>query len=338
VVKLAIPRALELSFYQIKRLTDLFLASLILGGLTYFKFADALAAIPIGIFALPLAKASLPQLSRESGLSDTEKFKITLASSFRQIVFLLVPVSIFMAVLRIPLVRIAFGAERFDWNDTVQTGYAVSAFAFGAFGWGLSLLLARAFYALHDTITPFKITFLTVLINVFLGLYFVLVLKLPIWGLALSYSIAGIVQVLILFWLLGKRLGGFGGLGLLENFLKVGFASFCAGAGMYVLLKILDRSVWDKNLSFLGTLGLALPTTFDRFVLDTRYSVNLVFLTVSVALVGFLIYVGFAFLLKISEVNVLFGALGRIIVRGVARPTPAISREEPLNPPHTNGS
>lgn len=338
VVKLAIPRALELSFYQIKRLTDLFLASLVVGGLTYFKFADALAAIPIGIFALPLAKASLPQLSRESGVEDREKFKVTFASSFRQILFLLVPVSVFMAVLRIPLVRLAFGAAQFDWNDTVQTGYVFSAFTLGASAYGLSLLLARAFYALHDTITPFKVTFLTVLINVFLGLYLVLILRLPIWGLAFSYSIAGIIQILTLFLLLRKRLGGFGGLGLWGSFLKVSFASFCAGGVMFILLKILDRSVWDKNLSFLGTLGLALPTTFDRFVLDTRYSVNLVFLTISVALIGFLIYVILAFLLRVSEVDVFFRTLRRIVVKGVVRPAPDALREEPLNPPQTNGS
>lgn len=87
---------------------------------------------------------------------------------------------------------------------------------------------------------------------------------------------------------------------------------------MFFLLKILDRSAWDKKLSFLGKFGLALPTTFDRFVLDTRYTLNLLFLTFIVGLAGALTYLFLAWLLKIKEVAVFSRFLRGI--RGLPRP------------------
>lgn len=342
VARLAMPRVVELSFFQIKRLTDLFLASLVAGGLTYFKFADQLAALPVGLFGLSIAKASLPSLSQQAAKKSMEEFKKTFVSSFKEILFLVIPVSFFLAVLRIPAVRLVFGAQKFDWPATVQTGYTLSAFAIGIFAYSLSLLVSRAFYALHDTHTPVKVSILGIFFNV--GLAFVLILgfSFPIWALALSYAIAGIIQILILLVLLGKRVGGFAGFGLASSFVKILFASGVSGGTMFILLKIFDRSAWDKKLSFLGKLGLALPTTFDRFVLDTRYTVNLLLLTGLVAAVGLVIYLLVAYLLKVGELNSVLRALARVTparAKGLfTRKVPSVEEVEPLSPTHTNGT
>lgn len=312
IVRLALPRIIELSTLQIKRFTDLFIASLVVGGVTYFKFADSLAALPVGLFGLSIAKASLPQLSRLASMKNIEGFKVTFASSFREIIFLVLPISVFLTVLRVPIVRLAFGADQFDWQDTIQTGYVLSAFTVGAFSYALSLLISRAFYALQDTNTPVKISILNILLNSSLGILFILVFKMPIWGLSLSYSVAGIMQFIILFILFGKKIGGLSGLGIGRTFTKVFTAASFSGLSMFILLKILDRSVWDKKLSFLGKIGLGLPTTFDKFVLDTRYTFNLILVTAFVALVGAIIYLGISYLLKVEELNIIFKAFKKL--------------------------
>lgn len=337
IARLAAPRVIELSFFQFKKLADLFMASLAAGGLTYFRFAESLFALPVGLFGLSIAKASLPQLSRQASSENLTEFKQTFSASLREILFLVLPASVFLAVLRVPAVRLAFGGTHFDWQDTVQTGYALSAFLVGALAYALSLLVSRAFYALQDTATPVRISILAIFINISLGLFFVLGLGLPIWGLSLSYAIAGIIQFLILFWLLRKRVGGFLGYGLGASFAKVGFSSGVAGITMFILLKILDRSVWDKKLSFLGQIGIGLPTTFDRFVLDTRYTLNLIFLTIVVALVGLAIYLFLAYLLKVEELGVLAKSARRVWRRlpGLGKLAP---REETLVSSHTNGN
>ena len=72
---------------------------------------------------------------------------------------------------------------------------------------------------------------------------------------------------------------------------------------MFFLLKVLDRSAWDKRLSFLHWIGLKLPTTFDHFVLDTRYTINLILLTLLVGIIGVLTYLLLAWFLKVKEVT-----------------------------------
>jgi len=86
---------------------------------------------------------------------------------------------------------------------------------------------------------------------------------------------------------------------------KIILAAFGSGALMFFLLKVLDRSAWDKRLSFLHWVGLKLPTTFEYFVLDTRYTFNLILLTFFVALVGFLSYLFFSWLFRVEEVAIL---------------------------------
>ncbi|MBI2268004.1 MAG: murein biosynthesis integral membrane protein MurJ [Candidatus Blackburnbacteria bacterium] len=334
--KLAAPRILELSSFQIKRLVDLFLASLVVGGLTYFKFADSVAVLPISLFGLSIAKASLPQLSLKAEQSTFEDFKNTFASSFRQILFFVLPASIFLSVLRTPIVRLVFGGAQFDWQDTVQTGYVLSGFALGIFAYALSLLVSRAFYALHDTVTPVKVSFITISINIGLGFLFVLGLGLPIWSLALSYSLAGIVQFVILFVLLSKRIGSFSEQGLVSTFFKVVASAFTAGTLMFFLLKVMDRAAWDKKLSFLGQLGLAPPTTFDKFVLDTRYTVNLVILTFLVGLVGLGIYVAVAHVLGVRELGPVLKVVRRVSFRRPLFVRPE-EKTEAVVPSHVNG-
>lgn len=311
IYKLALPRLIELSFLQVKRFTDLFTASLVSGGLTYFKFGDSLAALPVGLFGLSIAKAALPKLSLQ-GAKNLDEFKGTFASSFKEILFLVIPTTIFLAILRLPLVRLAFGAENFDWQDTLNTGYVVSAFCLGGGAYALSLLINRAFYALEDSKTPVKVSIMTIFINAVLGILFILGLHLPIWSLALAYSLAGIVQVIVLVILFDKRIGGLKQFQMWQTFLKILFASSISGGVMYVLLKLLDRAAWDKKLSFLQHIGIGLPTTFEKFVLDTRYTVNLIVVTFLVALLGLGIYLLLAYLLKIEQLKVVYKVLSRL--------------------------
>ncbi|TSC90224.1 MAG: Integral membrane protein MviN [Microgenomates group bacterium Gr01-1014_5] len=339
ISKLAIPRIVELSFFQVKRLTDLFTASLVVGGLTYFKFGDSLASLPVGLFGLSIAKASFPQLSLQS-TRDLDKFKQTFISSFKEILFLVVPTTIFLAVLRLPLVRLAFGAQYFDWQDTLDTGYVVSAFCLGGFAYALSLLLNRGFYALQDTATPVKVSIFTIFLNAVLGILFVVGFKLPIWSLALAYSIAGIVQIIILYALFARRVGGFADYKIGQVFVKIILAAGVSGLLMYILLKVLDRSAWDQKLSFFRHIGLSLPTTFDLFILDTRYTVNLVAVTFLVALFGFLLYLALSYMLRIEELQFVLRALRKISRNRL----PAFLKEsesqntEPIAPTPNNGA
>ncbi|MBM3205586.1 murein biosynthesis integral membrane protein MurJ, partial [Candidatus Shapirobacteria bacterium] len=159
VGRLALPRIVELSSLQVGKMAELFLASLVsVAAYTYYTFANSLALLPIGLFGTSIAKASLPTLSYQVASQKMKDFSQTLTSLFNQVVFLILPSSVFLAVLRIPVVRLVFGAERFTWQSTVQTGWTLSAFCLGIFTQALIYPLTRAFWAMHDTKTPVKIS------------------------------------------------------------------------------------------------------------------------------------------------------------------------------------
>lgn len=97
---------------------------------------------------------------------------------------------------------------------------------------------------------------------------------------------------------------------------------------MFFLLKILDRSAWDKKLSFLGRFGLVLPTTFDRFVLDTRYTINLIYLTFLVGLIGGIVYLVLALILNVEEIAVFSRLLLRLEKVKLPLPRPRTPKEK----------
>lgn len=337
IARLALPRVIDLGAFQLKRLVDLFLASMVVGGLTYFKFGDSVAVLPTSLFGLSIAKASLPTLAVETSKKGMNEFRATFSSSFRQILFFVIPASVFLSILRVPIVRIAFGGAHFTWEDTLQTGYVLTAFALGIFAYSLALLVSRAFYALHDTMTPVTVTFYTIGINVLLELALILGLKTPIWGLALAYSIAGIIQLAILFYLLAKKVGGFKGFNITQSFIKVLAASSFSGALMFFLLRVLDRAAWDKQLSFLGKIGLALPI-FERVALDTHHTINLVILTIIVALIGAVAYLLTTWFLGVRELALIVRAAAKVPFFAPLKSKLPGTPKEDLIPPQTDGT
>jgi putative peptidoglycan lipid II flippase len=305
VGRLAAPRIIELSFLQIGKTVELFLASLVsTAAYTYFTFANSLQFLPISLFGTSIAKASLPAMAYQVAKKRRRRFKDIFLSSFNEILFLVVPCAVFLAVLRVPLVRLVFGAARFTWTSTVETSQVLSAFSLGVSFQALVYLLARAFYALQDTKTPVKISVLAIFLNIVLSFIFTLVFRWPIWGLALAYSIGLFLQTIALLYLLNKKVGGLDKKRLFIPFIKILFSALLAGGVMFFMLKVFDRSAWDKRLSFLGRFGLVLPTSFEKFILDTRYTVNLVYLTLLVALVGGGVYLLVARVLKVESIAV----------------------------------
>lgn len=303
IVKLTAPRMLSLVATQVDATVDVMLASLAAAGaLTYFSFAQHLQFFPVGLLGLTVAQAALPVLSLSAGRKDLAEFKTLFVTTLHQMFFLIIPTSVAILVLRIPLVRLIFGAARFDWEATVMTGYVVAAFAVSIFAQAAAYFLARGFYALQDTATPVKAQILSTILGVSLSVIFILRLGLPIWSIALAYSLATFVHTALLMFLLHQRVGGFDFNRLLMPFAKISIASLTSGGLMYILLKVLDRSAWDQRLSFLGSLSL--PAHFEIFVIDTRYTINLIILTTIVGVIGAVVYLLMVKLLKIEEVEI----------------------------------
>ena len=104
---------------------------------------------------------------------------------------------------------------------------------------------------------------------------------------------------------------------------------------MFFLLKIFDRSVWVKRLSFLGQIDATREIPFERFVLDTRYTGNLFALTLMVTGVGVVIYLVISILLGSKEVWDFFGLVKGILVKHKVLAIPQ-KESEPITPTPTD--
>ncbi|MBI5449228.1 murein biosynthesis integral membrane protein MurJ [Candidatus Gottesmanbacteria bacterium] len=295
------PRTFGLAVSQIDTTVDLMLATL-LGArmVTIFNFAQHLQQLPVGLFGTTIAQAALPTLSLASVKDDVESFKRSLLSAMHQILFFVLPVSVLFIVLRIPIVRLVFGASRFDWAATVATGMTLSTFSISLFAQSLTHVLARGFYALYDTKIPVTIGVIAIGINTVFSILFIQYYKLPIWSLGLSTSIASFVNAGVLLVLLDRRLNNFSRRELLLPPLQMMIAALIAGVIIYIPLKLLDQLVFDTTRTF----GLFLLTGIS-------------------GLLGLTMYLFIAWVLGVGEVHSFIRLLKKVRRSGTVLLTPA---------------
>ena len=112
---------------------------------------------------------------------------------------------------------------------------------------------------------------------------------------------------------------------------KILSATVVSGGVMFFMLKIFDKSVWVKRLSFLNGLEVTKTFPFEKFVLDTRYTGNVIILTGITFLVGITIYTLLSLLLKIDEANYFLRVAKRIVVKRKL-PSLPLKEEEPITP------
>jgi putative peptidoglycan lipid II flippase len=241
-----------------------------------FDFAKILAFAPVALFGQTIAQAAFPVLSREK--DRPQEFKTTFINSFNQMLYLVLPISVLILVLRIPLVRLVFGASGFDWDATRLTGLTLAYFSISIFAQSLIALTLRAFYALHNTKVPLIVGGISTAILIFLAYVFITDFHMGVESLGMAFSIASIIQLVILFLLLEKRVGGFGKRILFASWSKFFISSFLTAFALYLPLKLLDQSVFD-----------------------TTRTINLILLTGVSSLFGLLLYLFLTWFLDVKE-------------------------------------
>jgi len=269
IIKLMIPRALAIGASQINLLIDTFIASFFVGGITVLNYANNIQTTPTVIFGISIATAIFPVLSESFSKGDMKEFMKSFSWSARRILFFMIPATAGIIILRAQIVRLIYGIGNFSWNNTYWTTKALLFFAIGLVAQALIPLLVRAFYSIQDTKTPLYISLVTMIINAALSLTlpFITSLQLGVAGIALAFSIASIVNaVLLFFWLHDK-------IGALDPDHKI-FES----TARLILASLLMGFVTYGSLYF-----------FDMFV-NTSYVIGLLLQTVGSVTVGALSY------------------------------------------------
>jgi putative peptidoglycan lipid II flippase len=271
VLRLMLPRMTGIAINQVNLMViTVFASTLTAGSLAIFSFSQNLQSVPLSLFGLSFSIAVFPVLSAFAARGEKDKFVRAFSETFRQILFFVIPLSVVMLVLRAQIVRVVLGAGKFDWNDTILTFQCMGILALSLFAQSAVQLLARAFYALHDTKTPFYIALVTEAVNILAVIF--LIGKVKILGLAIAFSLANIVQMLLLLFILRTRFENLDDKNIIRSVVKIATASFAAGFGVQVA-KILVAMIVDLD-TFLGVfaqLAISGIVGFGIFVLVCHF-------------------------------------------------------------------
>ena len=181
------PRAIGLGATQITFVVVTAVASTLgAGAITIFNTAFTLLQIPVGILGVPLGVVVFPALSREAAVGRTEEFVGLLSRALRLLLFVMLPIAGIGMVLRREVVDLLFGYGGFDAAAIDLTAATLVAFLVGLTAHALIAVLARAFYARQDTLTPVVAGLVSVAVNTTLAVALAGPLGLPGVGLAIA--------------------------------------------------------------------------------------------------------------------------------------------------------
>lgn len=287
IKKLMLPRLFSSAIYQLNNFVDSAFGSLALivgeGGVAALYFAYRLIQFPIGIFSNAICQAILPTFSQQAMAETRNEIKHSLSWALRLNFLVMLPASLGLMFLARPLVQLLFGGGKFDAYSTKMTADVLFFYAIGLFAYGALKILQSCFFALQDTATPAKISFLALIVNIALNA--VLMFPLKISGIALATSLSGINTFIILFVILRKKLGGFGAQDIISSFSRMFLASFGMG--------LVCRLVWQQQIFPAG--GMA----------GKILNLGLIIICAVVS------YVAFCLLLRVSELREAINLLWR---------------------------
>ncbi|MCD6528250.1 murein biosynthesis integral membrane protein MurJ [bacterium] len=310
---LMLPRTFGIAAQQINLIVITAIASTLNeGAITIFNFANNLQYFPVGIIGVSFAIAVFPNLSqdwvkreKETHMGIPQSFIKNFSSVFRQILYLIVPISALAFVLKNQIVRIILQHGMFEAESAKLTGAALGLFCFNIFALSLIPLIFRAFFAFQDTKTPTFIATFSMLLNIVLSFilswllnfenYFQTLVKnifslqnvenISVLGLVMAFAIATIFQFILLIIFLYKKIGDFQIKKIANSLAKIIIAVILMIGVCYFLLFLIEPIL--SSQTFFGVLGQAAVIGFA----------------------GILIYIGATFLMNSPELKELYSSI-----------------------------
>ena len=281
IFRLMIPRILSLGLGEIENTVTLFFASsLASGSISLLNLALQFMYWPSRIFGTTVGQASLPILSKNIAKNELNTFRNTVNRIIIQSLFIAIPVTVLILVQRVSIIRILYGSREFPWAATILTSRILAFLTPGIICQAVIQILVRSFYALHNTKIPFFISAISLTINVFTSYYFVNFTNLGVIGLAISSSVANLIQFFGLLIMFIKVVDGFNWPLMFSKFYKILISSVLMGISSWLSIKFLDL-----------------------FILDTSRVIPVLTLTIISSIIGLITYIFFVNFLKLEEVK-----------------------------------
>lgn len=269
VGKLMLPRLFGAAIVQLNFWVNTLLASFQPeGSLNGIVYAFQLMLMPQAAIAQSIAIAAMPTFSAQAALGKLDEMRRSLAASLRGVLLLSMPAAIGLILLRKPIVALLYQRGEFSALSTELVSWALLWYAAGLVGHSVVEVLARAFYALHDTRTPVMVGAAAMSLNIVFSFLFAWLFQsigwMPHGGLALANSTATALEMVGLIILIRKKLNGIDGSRIIQAFLQGLVGVVVMTAVIIMVISLLDHnSVWMVAIAGIITGGLAYLITIS---------------------------------------------------------------------------
>jgi putative peptidoglycan lipid II flippase len=261
VIKIMGPATFSSGMMQINVWTDLFFASFIpqaAAAVSALGYANLLVTTPLGILSNVILVPLLPVFSRLADPADWPELKQRIRQGLIITAVAMLPLSAIMIALAAPIVRVVYERYAFDQSATRLTASVLIAYSIGMFVYLGRDVLVRVFYALGDGDTPFRISLFNIFLNALMD--FLLVKPLGAPGLVLSTVTVNLCSLVMLLWVLHRRLGGLPLWEWAKPILGLFFSSLLTGVASWGTLWGCQH-LWGTEGLLLQLLQLAIATS-----------------------------------------------------------------------------
>jgi putative peptidoglycan lipid II flippase len=174
LLKLMAPRTLGAGAYHLNLTFVTAVAStLAAGSIAIFNFASSLHFFPVALIGVSLGVAVFPTLSKDHAKGEDGAFIHHFVSGLRQVMFFIIPIVLFVFLLRSQIIHLLLRTGEFDLLASSLTAATLGIFAFGILFQAFIPYFIRAFFALKDTVTPTLCGIASVGLNVLLVFFLI---------------------------------------------------------------------------------------------------------------------------------------------------------------------
>ncbi len=241
--KKLLPSIFSSGVTQINILIGTIIASFQASAVSYLYYADRIYQINLAIAGIAIGVVILPQLSKHIQLKKKKKILLIQNKALELSFFLSLPATIALAIGSEQIISALFGYGSFDKISVKNSSLALHYFALGLPAFALIKVFSSFFFANHDTKTPFYISLISVMLNIFISVYYFNQIGFII--IPIATSISSWFNSIILFIFLKNRGLFFFNEIFFVKFIKILFASSFMGIFFNFLL-----NYFENQLSF----------------------------------------------------------------------------------------
>ena len=155
LVQLGVPLLVYLVLANVSGFVERNIASRVsAGAVSAVSYALRLFTIPANFLAAPLATVAYPQLAHEAANERYENVRHQIARMFRLVIFLFLPITVWVAVNALPVTKFVYERGHFGAADSLLTARLLMLYSLGILPNALAVVLLRALYAVQDTVSP----------------------------------------------------------------------------------------------------------------------------------------------------------------------------------------